>query len=115
MPSDPKTPKRYRASQAEWSSIHEAFKDERCWVCNGPWKELHHILNRSHSGDDVTVNLAPLCSECHRKVEARDPLARSLIRQALMPSNITYLQYRLGDGTKAWLDRFYPLSYEEVA
>ncbi len=104
---DAKSPKRYRASQSEWSSIYEAFEDERCWVCDEVWTELHHILARSHSGDDVVVNLAPVCGECHRRIEARDPVARSLVRQALMPSNIAYLEYRLGDGVKGWLERNY--------
>jgi hypothetical protein len=106
---DSKPPKRYRASQAEWSAIHETFKDERCWVCNDIWTDLHHILPRgSQSGDDVVVNLAPVCRKCHALVEAHDPFARAQIRGALMPSHIAYLRYRLGDGVEAWLDRYYP-------
>ncbi len=108
--TDPKSSKRYRASQSEWSAIHLAFENDRCWVCDEPWTELHHILARSHSGDDVVVNLAPLCRECHRRIEARDPVARSLVRQALMPSNIAYLRYRLGDGVEGFLERNYALA-----
>ncbi len=107
MSADPKTPKRYRASQFEWSGIHQAFEDERCWVCDEVWTELHHILARSHSGDDVVANLAPLCRECHRRIEARDSEARSLVRQALMPSNIAYLRSRLGYELEGFLERNY--------
>lgn len=106
---DPKPEKRYRATKQEWESIREAFSEDCCWVCGGEWTELHHILNRSHSGDDVVVNLAPVCQECHRRIEARDPQARSLIRQALMPSNLAYLRYKLGENTEGWLERHYPL------
>lgn len=105
---DPKPQKRYRASKERWEDIRDAFSDERCWACGGRWTELHHILNRSHSGDDVTANLAPVCSECHRRIEARDPVVRSLIRQALMPSNLAYLRSKLGENTEGWLLRHYP-------
>lgn len=105
---DPKPQKRHRATQAEWNDIRDAFSEDRCWVCDQPWAELHHILNRSHSGDDVVANLTPLCRECHRRIEARDPICRSLIRQALMPSNLAYLREKLGENTEGWLSRHYP-------
>lgn len=105
---DPKPAKRYRATKAEWNDIRDAFVDDRCWVCGDVWTELHHILNRSHSGDDVVVNLAPLCLACHNRVEMRDPVARSLLRGALMPSNLAYLSYKLGeDKVEGWLERNY--------
>lgn len=107
--NDPKPQKRYRATRADWEDIRDAFSEDRCWVCGERWTELHHILNRSHSGDDVVVNLAPVCQECHGRIEARDPQARSLIRQALMPSNLGYLSYKLGENTEGWLSRHYPL------
>jgi len=104
---DAKSPKRYRASQSEWSGIHQAFEDDRCWVCDEVWTELHHILARSHSGDDVVANLAPVCRECHARIEARDSEARSLLRQAFMPSNIAYLRSRLGYELEGFLERNY--------
>lgn len=106
---DAKPAKRYRATKAEWNDIRDAFSEDRCWVCDEPWAELHHILNRSHSGDDVVVNLAPCCRQCHGRIEARDAQARSLIRQALMPSNLAYLRYKLGENAEGWLSRNYPL------
>lgn len=109
MSFDPKPPKRYRASQAEWNDIRDAFVNDRCWCCDDVWTELHHILNRSHSGDDRIANLAPLCASCHRLIEARDPVTRSLLRWALMPSNHAYLRYRLGETLEGWLERNYPV------
>ena len=111
---DPKPTKRYRATKAEWNDIREAFVDDRCWVCSEVWTELHHILNRSHSGDDVVVNLAPVCQSCHLRIEARDPVARSLIRHALMPSNLGYLRYKLGENVDGWLERNYAVERQEA-
>jgi 5-methylcytosine-specific restriction endonuclease McrA len=110
MTCDPKPAKRYRATQAEWNDIRDAFADERCWVCDEVWHELHHIVNRSHSGDDVIQNLAPLCSECHRRVEARDVEARILLRQAFLPSTYDYLLTKLQWRVGGFLERNYPAS-----
>ena len=106
---DPKPQKRFRASAREWERIRDAFSEDRCWVCSERWTELHHIYPRGQGGDDVTVNLAPVCRECHARIEAREPIARSLIRQALMPSNLAYLRYKLGENTEGWLSRHYAL------
>jgi 5-methylcytosine-specific restriction endonuclease McrA len=112
--ADPKPRKRHRASQAEWKEIRAAFRrsDCCCWTCPANWTELHHILNRAHSGDDVIENLAPLCAECHQRIEARDPFTRSLLRQSLMPSNIAYLSSRLAENVGGWLERNYPLTLQ---
>jgi hypothetical protein len=109
MPSDPKPPKRYRASLDEWEWFRTWFRGDRCWVCDGPWHELHHILPRSHSGDDVVENLAPVCRHDHRRIEARDPAARVALRGALMPANLAYLHDKLGERTLGWLERNYPV------
>jgi len=107
---DAKPQKRHRATAKEWAEIRANFSEDRCWVCTEPWTELHHIMSRGAGrGDDVTVNLAPVCGKCHRRIEARDPLARSLIRQALMPSNIGYLRWKLSENAEGWLSRNYPL------
>lgn len=107
MIADPKPQRRFVADSIEWTEIRADFRGESCWVCGGRWTELHHLLARSHSGDDHRENLIPLCSECHRKVEARDPTARSYVRQALMPSNLEYLRGKLGERLEGWLERNY--------
>lgn len=108
---DLKPARRYRATQADWSQYREQLADETCWCCGGRWESLHHIYPRSQGGDDVLANLAPVCGDgtrgCHGRLEARDPVARSLLRHALMPSHVVYLEGKLGDGTGAWLDRNY--------
>jgi len=109
MPSDPKPAKRYRASLDEWAFFRTWFAQERCWICDGAWQELHHILARVHGGDDVVENLAPVCQADHRRIEARDPHARAALRGALMPTNLAYLHDKLGETTLGWLERNYPV------
>ena len=108
VPYDPRPAKRYRATLAEWEWFRTWFASQTCWVCGGPWQELHHILARSRGGDDDILNLAPVCRECHRRIEAHDPYARAQIRHALMPSNLGYLEGKVHDAL-AWLQRNYPL------
>lgn len=115
MNPDPKLAgKPFRANALEWNVIRAQFLAERCWVCDRPWHELHHILPRDGAGtwpngDDVTVNLAPVCTHCHRLVEERDTDARARLRGALMPSNVAYLSGKLGGDDRAlvFLERHY--------
>lgn len=97
--------------------MHLAFKESGCRICGEYSTDLHHVLPRSKSGDDVMVNLVPLCRVCHGLVEARDPHARAVLGVNLSDSNIAYLRYRLGDRADAWVERNYPVNTtrEEVA
>ena len=111
MAPDPKPTKRYRATLAEWEWFRTWFASQGllCWVCGlAPWTELHHILARSHGGDDDITNLAPVCRDCHRRIEERDMDARCKVRWALMPSNYEYLQGKLEERVDGWLERNYP-------
>lgn len=110
----PKPPPRHRATQLAWQRIREHFAQSACWVCGQAWTDLHHIYPRSKSGDDVIGNLAPLCRECHARVEARDPLARGRIRERLDSANFAYLGYRIGVTWQGWIERHYP-TLEEAA
>lgn len=105
---DAKPLKRHRASRTEWAGLHKVFVNERCWICNGRWSDLHHILSRAQGGDDVVANLAPLCRECHTAVEERKIVTRSLLRGALLPSHYEYLASKLDDRLGSWLERNYP-------
>src|SRR3990167_6814532 len=102
---DPKTRKRYRATKQEWADMHLAFKGSPCRVCGEPFQSLHHIISRGQSGDDVLVNLAPLCGTgntgCHGLIEARDPETRAALRRNLTDANRWYLEYRLGERADA--------------
>ncbi len=88
--SDPKPAKRIRASQAEWSELHEAFASALCVHCAQGPIELHHVLPRSQGGDDVRENLAPLCRTHHTMLEGHssgwEPIAAS-VRQYVMVDN----------------------------
>jgi 5-methylcytosine-specific restriction endonuclease McrA len=113
--NDPKPAKRYRASKKEWKEMRAIFKGKPCSVCGGTWDSLHHILPRSKGGDDVAVNLAPVCGSgttgCHGRLEDRDPMARAKLRASLTGPNYAYLHYRLGETWEAWLDRRYPSAF----
>ena len=105
---DPRPERRYRATQAEWDEIRAHFAGGPCYAClDHPWRELHHVLPRSQGGDDVVVNLVALCSDCHRRIEARDAVCRASLRASLMAENLDYLRFRLGETWLAWLDRNY--------
>ncbi len=88
--SDPKPEKRVRASQSGWSDLHETFRNEVCVHCAHRPVELHHILPRSQSGDDVRENLCPLCRPCHTTLEGHGPgwerIAAS-VRRYVMSNN----------------------------
>ena len=109
---DPKPRKRYRATKQEWADMHLAFKGSPCRVCGEPFQSLHHALPKSLGGDDVLVNLAPLCGAgttgCHGLIEARHAATRAALRRNLTDANRWYLEYRLGERADAWLDRNYP-------
>lgn len=111
---DPKPQKRYRASLDEWAFFRSWFSTDPCWVCGGKWQELHHIYPRGQGGDDQVENLAPVCRECHGRIEAHEPVARSLIRQALLPSNTGYLQQKLGENAQGWIERNYQLTHNAL-
>ena len=103
----PKPPMRFKASKKDWQTLRENFAGLACWVCGDAWTDLHHIVPRSRSGDDVYANLAPLCRACHARVEARDAQARAGVRAAMDARHSSYLQYRIGETWEGWLDRHY--------
>jgi 5-methylcytosine-specific restriction endonuclease McrA len=118
---DPKPAKRHVATRREWAEIREWFEGSPCWVCSKPYESLHHILPRDGGGpypggDDVIVNLAPLCGDgtrgCHGLVEAGDRGVRARLRSMLTDANLMYLERRLGAAWEAWLDGHYPLARE---
>lgn len=87
----------------------------RCWGCDGlrrfAWRRLHahHLVPRSQGGDDVAVNMAPLCGECHFDLHGAASGARRVVRVALrgrlQPAQLAYIEAKKG---RAWLDRHYP-------
>jgi 5-methylcytosine-specific restriction endonuclease McrA len=74
---DPRPSKRLRASQSDWSDLHQGFAHACCVNCGLPYQSLHHIVPRSQGGDDYKANLAPMCGDgtrgCHGILESHAP------------------------------------------
>lgn len=89
------------------------LRERWCRLCERPATNTHHLLYRSHGGDDVPENLIPLCGSgttgCHGKIHAHDPDARELLAMKVMPEEMDYLVGKLGgyDRAVAWLGRVY--------
>lgn len=113
--SDPKPAKRHRASKEEWEEIRAILLPSPCRLCDEPARELHHLYPRAQGGDDVTVNLIPLCRDCHRRIEERDPATNVMLRLNLSDGNYAYLAYKLGERWDAWLARRYSSDRRVVA
>lgn len=78
------------------------FEYDECAVCGTPHRiHLHHVLFRSHGGDDVRANIAPLCQHDHdgyhlNRGDVRERLANHI--QAHRPDTVEYLVEKLGEG-----------------
>jgi hypothetical protein len=107
---DPRPRARHRARQQEWAELHRA-KHGRCRICGRLPAQLHHLVARSQSGDDVADNLVPLCSDHHSAVHAGDLLARTLLGGRLTDAEVGYVVDRRG---AAWLEDRYPLPFRCV-
>jgi 5-methylcytosine-specific restriction endonuclease McrA len=96
--------KRYRrkvASGKRWQALWDA-KRGPCRICGdqvASLMELHHLVFRSHFGDDVEDNLVPLCSGCHCAITLRrsEKAARTLLA-GLTDAEYAYMVERGGEG-----------------
>lgn len=74
MSADPKPATRHKADQKEWKAIREHFAHACCVACGLATESLHHVVPKSQGGDDLVVNLAPLCGDgtrgCHGRLES---------------------------------------------
>lgn len=108
---DWKHPKRVRLRGSAYRQLHtQIVHGKRCVIC-GEWaRTMHHLLPRSHGGEDVPENLIPVCGDgtrgCHSDIEERREGAREKVRATLLPCHIDYLARECGWG---WIDRQYPL------
>jgi 5-methylcytosine-specific restriction endonuclease McrA len=79
-----------------------------CQICGEPSASTHHIVPRSHGGDDVPENLAALCGNgvtgCHGDVELHLHGARLRLFCALNEHQRAYAQRRKG---AHWLLSYY--------
>lgn len=70
---------------------------------------LHHVIFRSHGGDDIRANIVCMTRELHDRYHQHDPEA---LRQVALHVNnwrhdtMLYLYSKLGEGgVAAWLQR----------
>jgi 5-methylcytosine-specific restriction endonuclease McrA len=109
--------KRYRrkvASRKQWARI-AAEKLGPCRVCgsveNGRVEsriQLHHVVSRSHGGDDTADNIVPLCLACHEQITRREPLPSFGLLVSLSNAEHAYMVSR---GGEQYAERVYGLSY----
>jgi 5-methylcytosine-specific restriction endonuclease McrA len=55
-------------------SIYERSKG-RCEYCGARGEEIHHIVYRSHGGDNNEKNLIHLCRKCHNNIRILQEIA----------------------------------------
>ena len=117
----PRGQRRYRrkvASPKQWQAIIAA-KQGPCRVCTLPQLngatthasrriQLHHIVARDHSGDDVPDNIVPLCPECHHRVTIRASLECRELLECLTDAEYAYMIERGGED---YPERAYGIEY----
>jgi 5-methylcytosine-specific restriction endonuclease McrA len=89
--------------------LRKLVTDPGCRGCGRRASEGHHIVLRSHGGDDDPDNTMPLCMLCHHKFHTEGHLA-----VALSWEEVAYAWRRLGVGFASYLERRYDWK-EEVA
>jgi 5-methylcytosine-specific restriction endonuclease McrA len=93
------------ASPKKWEALRTAKLGE-CRVCGGERQArngtltmgLHHLVFRSHGGDDVEDNLVPLHNVCHDEIHARNPESLQLLAESLTDAEYAYIIGKLGEG-----------------
>jgi 5-methylcytosine-specific restriction endonuclease McrA len=98
----PRGEKRTRRIVDRVPILRKLLSDRECRLCGRPAGSGHHLIKRSHGGDDVADNVIPLCGSgttgCHGKVEDWDPNARLALGARLTDDEIRYVLTKLGRG-----------------
>ena len=72
-----------------------------CCICGTTWHlHLHHIVYRSHSGDDVEANLASLCLGHHQLIHRRHETTWLSLRRYIeseRPDTLAYIARKVGN------------------
>jgi hypothetical protein len=68
---DPKAPERIRDTDALRRKL---LSDRECRAHGGSASDPHHLIFKSHGGDDVEDNIVPLCHDCHMRFHRADYL-----------------------------------------
>jgi hypothetical protein len=121
MPKRPSGRFRTKASPTEWERLRELKMNGVCRVCDDTIpvadgialaRSLHHVVFRSHGGDDVADNLVPVHNVCHDLIHQRDQAA---VRAMLASLTDAEYAYAIGKGGEGFFERCYGLIYERVA
>jgi len=107
--SDPRPPRRTKATLAEWKRLRQQkLAGKTCRVCDEPAETLHHLVPKSLGGDDVANNLVGVCGSgttgCHGLVEARNSVACRALGDALTSDELSYVLARKGP---VFLERYF--------
>jgi len=54
-------------------------RDRGCYFCNSSSFHLHHIVYKSHGGDDIPENLICLCKHHHDMVHTNESHYREIL------------------------------------
>ena len=80
-----------------------------CEITGQKPAEIHHVISRGQSGDDVPENLVTLERGLHAKITAEDECARMMLGDHLLLNRfdvILYVRQKLGEEAGAeWLRR----------
>lgn len=91
-----------------------------CYSCHEAASDGHHIIFRSHGGDDVEENIAPLCHACHEILHTdtgddaamvRRQIGRSMLRSDL--GEIAHVLDKKGAEGEYYLRRQYTIGPRE--
>lgn len=108
MNADPKPAPRIKDS--DLMRFLHAERSKECAVTGSTDNlELHHVLPRSQSGDDVRANLVFLHRRVHQAITINDPAALKLLGEHVWderPDTVAYLVYKMGkDRAVDWMRR----------
>lgn len=79
----------------------KVLSDPECRSCGLAASDGHHIVFRSHGGDDVEDNIAPLCHDCHMALHFQAGAAVDEIKEnigaSLTEGEVAYVLGKLGE------------------
>jgi hypothetical protein len=92
-------PKRAARKQDVEAIRRKLLWERECYACGKPASDGHHVLFRSHGGDDVPENIAPLCHDDHMLLhfgsgEEREIVARQ-IGETLLAHDRDVIKYAI--------------------
>jgi 5-methylcytosine-specific restriction endonuclease McrA len=92
MTADPRPARRIRDSGL--MRLMHSERTKECAITGATQGlEIHHILPRGQSGDDVRPNLVFLRRDIHRRITANDPVAMRLLGEYILRERQDFMSY----------------------